>query len=348
MNISILYFGIQIEEEYRHMVFQKSFETEYLTTRPEYEIVDSHLHYLDFIQNTDGFTALAEAMDNAGVSEAVVFGMPLAKKWDCYMENRPLYYMSDDSRCYYYSGTDHILAHDLLNAPEHIRRRFHPFCCGFDCTDKYAAMQIERLLKMYPDFWCGIGEIMSRHDDLTALTYGEGVRMDSAAFRMIYDLAADYDLPVLVHHNISPQNAPYPLYEEELVRALEHNRKCRIIWAHVGVSRRIEIEELLIIAGRLLHNHPNLYVDISWVFFDNYVRNKLHLNNNDEDIYTDMWAALIEKHPDRFMIGSDIVGHWAGYEKEIKKYYLLLDRLKPETAGKICRKNILSLLKKQD
>ena len=94
-----------------------------------------------------------------------------------------------------------------MSAPEEIRTRFHPFCCGFDCTDKYAATQIERLLKMYPNFWCGIGELMSRHDDLTALTYGEGVHMDSPAFQMIYDLAAEHDLPVLVHHNISPQFA---------------------------------------------------------------------------------------------------------------------------------------------
>lgn len=31
--------------------------------------------------------------------------------------------------------------------------------------------------------------------------------MDSPAFQMIYDLAAEHDLPVLVHHNISPQFA---------------------------------------------------------------------------------------------------------------------------------------------
>ena len=47
---------------------------------------------------------------------------------------------------------------------------------------------------MYPGFWCGIGELMSRHDDLTALTYGEGIHMDSPAFRMIYDLSAGCQL----------------------------------------------------------------------------------------------------------------------------------------------------------
>ncbi|HAL58366.1 MAG TPA: hypothetical protein DCP64_02550, partial [Sarcina sp.] len=163
-------------------------------TEPRYDIIDSHLHFLDFTQDSDGFPSLVRAMDAAGVSESVVFGMPMAKKWDYLMKERPAYYLSNDSRCYYYSGTDHILANELLSAPEEIRKRFHPFCCGFDCTDKYAATQIERLLKMYPGFWCGIGELMSRHDDLTALTYGEGIHMDSPAFRMIYDLSAGCQL----------------------------------------------------------------------------------------------------------------------------------------------------------
>jgi len=328
------------------MIYDKKIDISRLE-EPRYEIIDSHLHFLDFTQDSDGLRPLAEAMDICGVSEAVVFGMAMAKKWDYLMKEKPMYYMSNDSRCYYYSATDHILAQELLSAPEEIRKRFHPFCCGFDCTDKFVATQIERLLKMYPDFWCGIGELMSRHDDLTALTYGEGIHMDSPAFKMVYDLAADYDLPVLVHHNISPQYAEYPVYEEELHRALEYNPKCKIIWAHVGVSRRIKMDELFIIAGELLHTYPNLYVDISWIFFDNYVRGDIMRDEGgDTSIYADMWATLIEKYNDRFMIGSDVVGHWANYPKEIEKYYLLLDKLSPETAERLCKKNIQSLLKR--
>ena len=330
------------------MIYNRDIDICRMKTEPRYDIIDSHLHFLDFTQDSDGFPSLVRAMDAAGVSESVIFGMPMAKKWDYLMKEKPAYYLSNDSRCYYYSATDHILANELLSAPEEIRKRFHPFCCGFDCTDKYAATQIERLLKMYPGFWCGIGELMSRHDDLTALTYGEGIHMDSPAFRMIYDLAADHGLPVLVHHNISPQNAIKPLYEEELIRALEHNRKCRIIWAHVGVSRRIELEELLIIAGQLLHDHPNLYVDISWIFFENYIRGEMMHGNYEPEIFAEMWAALIEKYSDRFMIGSDKVGHWETYPDEIGKYYMLLDKLSPETAKKLCRENVLSLIRKWD
>ena len=68
--------------------------------------------------------------------------------------------------------------------------------------------------------------------------------------------------------------------------------------------------------------------------------------NVDTDIFADMWAAVIEKYPDRFMIGSDKVGHWKTYPAEIVKYYDLLDRLAPETAQKLCRDNILGLVKR--
>lgn len=322
-----------------NMIFNSDITIEPVDEPIRYDIIDSHLHFLDFTQNSDGFPALVKAMDAAGVSKSVVFGMPMTKKWDCFMRGKPTYYLSNDSRCYYYSGTDYMLANELLAQPEEIQSRFMPFCCGVDGTDRYAAEQLQKLIRAYPGFWKGIGEIMSRHDDLTALTYGEGIHMDSPAFRDIYDFAASENLPVLVHHNISPQNAESPIYEDELIAALEHNRSCRIIWAHIGVSRRIEIEDLLIIAGRLMKENPNLYVDISWLVFDNYIRGDIFAPNHSEDML-DTWAALIEHYPDRFMIGSDKVGHFASYPKEITKYYPLLDRLKPETQIKLCRGNV--------
>ena len=114
------------------MIYDKTIDIHKMDSRPRYDIIDSHLHFLDFVQDSDGLPALTEAMDASGVSEAVIFGMPMVKKWDHLMKDQPVYYMSNDSRCYYYSGTDHILAHELLSAPEEIRKRFHPFCCGFE------------------------------------------------------------------------------------------------------------------------------------------------------------------------------------------------------------------------
>lgn len=312
---------------------------------PRYDVVDCHLHYLDFLERTDGFPALVRAQDACGVSESVIFGMGIAKQWDEHMAIAPSYYLSNDCRCYYYSATDFLLAEDLLAQPESTRRRFHPFCCGINGNDRFAADHIRQLLRIYPNFWEGIGEIMSRHDDLTALTYGEPPHLDHPAFLDIFDLGAEEGLPVMVHHNITAQNNPQVLYVDELRRACAHNRDCRIIWAHVGISRRVEIQRLPDIAAALLDENPNLYTDISWVVYDYYIKDEHPSGYLDGDTIED-WVALIEAYPDRIMLGTDKVGHWQTYPAEVMKYYDLLDRLRPETARKLCHDNILSLVKR--
>ncbi len=311
-----------------------------------YEMVDSHLHYLDFLEKSDGFPALVKAMDMSGVKSAIIFGMPIAKQWDATMKKAPTYYLSNDSRCYYYSGTDFILAQDLLAQPKEVQDRFYPFICGINGNDQFAADHIRQLLEMYPDFWCGIGEIMSRHDDLTALTYGEAPHINSDAFKKIFDLGAEYDLPVLVHHNITGQNVDDVLYLDELKEALSYNRDCKIIWAHIGISRRVELKDLVKIADDLLKNNKNLYVDISWVVYDYYFLDQFPDNYADGNTLDD-WVELIEKYPDRVMIGTDKVGHWETYPQEVVKYYRRLDKLEPETVEKITCENALSLVKKK-
>lgn len=313
----------------------------------KYEMLDSHLHYLDFLQKSDGFNPLVQAMDASGVKDAIIFGMPMAKQWDETMKNPPTYYLSNDSRCYYYPATDFILAEELLAQPEEIRERFYPFICGVNTNDRFAADHIRQMLNLYPDFWCGIGEIMSRHDDLTALTYGEAPHINSQTFKDIFDLGAEYDLPVLVHHNITGQNIEDVIYLDELKEALAYNRDCNIIWAHMGISRRVEIKDLAEIVDSLLDENPNLYVDISWVVYDYYFMDGFPDNYPDTDDI-DEWVSLVNKHPDRIMIGTDKVGHWATYPEEVFKYYDLLERLDPEVAQKICRDNALSLIKRYD
>ena len=107
----------------------RSADTDALGKALRYRTVDCHLHFVDFLQKTDGFPALIKAMDEAGVDQSVVFGMPMAKQWDASMPKAPSYYLSNDSRCFYYSATDFILAEELLSQPEEIRKRFYPFCC---------------------------------------------------------------------------------------------------------------------------------------------------------------------------------------------------------------------------
>ena len=147
-------------------------------------------------------------------------------------------------------------------------------------------------------------------------------------------MAAEYSLPVMIHHNIAEHYRDELIYLEEMQRALAHNRNTNIIWAHVGISRRIEIPDLIEVTRELLTENNNLYYDISWIVFEEYILTDL-----------EGWAALITEFPERFMVGSDIVGHWDRYAEEITKFHTLLELLDDETAQMLAAKNIVDLVK---
>jgi hypothetical protein len=86
----------------------------------------------------------------------------------------------------------------------------------------------------------------------------------------------------------------------------------------------------------MLQQYPNLRVDISWVIFEQEIAPNNVLDKG--------WPALIEQFPDRFIIGSDVVGTFAQYKPTIQRYYLLLDALKPQTARRLARENFLAAL----
>ena len=93
------------------------------------------------------------------------------------------------------------------------------------------------------------------------------------------------------------------------------------------------VDRLPELVAELLRSYPNQSVDLSWVVFDDYVA--LHL---------DAWVALLEQFPDRFLIGSDQVGHFDSLPETMKRYDVLLARLSPATARKIAHDNFLRLL----
>lgn len=304
-----------------------------------YRLTDCHLHLADFLQHTDGAKAALAAMDLAGVDETMVCGMPLMKEWAPSEKVQPLYYLDDDSRCYWYSATDVLVQREISQLPPEQSKRFHPFICGINSEDKNAVEHVQRMLEWYPGFWQGIGEIMTRHDDLTALTYGDVAHADSPSLDPIYKLAAANDLPVSVHSDISSVWRREPLYLPEIENAVRSHPETRFIWCHAGISRRINVPTLTTELKRMLDTYPNLWIDIAWVVFEDYIAKDGKLDP--------AWPALIEACPSRFMIGSDKVGHFDTYPHEMQKYYLLLDALKPETAAKVAHDNFLSVLPKK-
>lgn len=307
--------------------------------KPRYHLTDCHLHLVDFLQKTEGAKAVIAAMNKSGVDEAQITGMPVVKAWSGVDPQQPGYYLDDDSPCYWYSATDVLVAREVQSLPAKDRKRLHPFICGFNGADRNAVDHVRRMIEWFPGFWEGIGEVMTRHDDLTHLTYGERAHADNLALDAVYDLAADYDLPVSVHSNIGSPWKREPIYVHEIEGALKKHPRTKFIWCHAGISRRINIPTEIQEIRRVVSTYPNVWVDISWVVFEDYIAKDGKVDPR--------WTELLEAFPNRFMIGTDKVGKFGDYPQEILKYQRLLDTLKPETAKLVGRDNFLSTLPKR-
>ncbi|AZL69740.1 amidohydrolase family protein [Pseudomonas oryziphila] len=310
----------------------------------DYRYSDAHLHYVDFFQETEGMPALLKAMDAAGVEQSMISGIPVAKKWHEDEPKRPRYYAGDDADAYWYSATDLYVATALAKLLPAQRRRFHPFLTGFNPVDKNAVSHIERMLELYPGLWQGIGEVFTRHDDLTALTSGDTPRANNEAMTRIYHLAAERDLPVLLHSNITSKRERNPLYLAEIEEPLRNHPHTRFIWAHAGSSLEIhrhqtQMDFLLPVLTRLLEDYPNLYVDLSWSVLQPYLLDA-------EGVPRQAWLQLVERFPERFMLGSDLVGRFDSLGEQLHGFKPFLDALPEAVANKVARDNFLAVLPK--
>lgn len=305
---------------------------------------DAHIHFVNFFQRSEGIQALLTATDQACIEHVMLTGLPVIKKWDENEPKKPRYVFGDDAPTYWYSASDVIVAEAVKDLPPIHRQSIHPFISAFNPSDMNAVDHIERMIRLYPGLWEGIGEVMTRHDDLTALNLGNPVRADGGGLPRIYELAASLDMPVMIHSNVTSQREREPLYVEEMTRSLNAYPNTKFIWAHAGVSmainRRMKLDFIVELLDRLLKKHDNLYIDLSWSLLNHYLLDE----NGKPD---GEWLKLIEKYPNRFMLGSDAVGRFGGIGKALHAYNPFLDALNEATAHRVARDNFLALLPKQ-
>jgi hypothetical protein len=269
----------------------------------KYKMIDSHIHIVNFRQETEWLNKLLYYMDKANISKAVIFWMPVKKLWSEHERISPEYYLDDDSECYYDSFTDWVVAEEYNKLPKKDQDKFYPLICGFNPMDINAIRHVENMFKFYPGVFCWIWEVLLRHDDLTFMTQWEPPRINNKAMYPIFEFAVEYDLPVVVHNNItSPWVSDHPKYLFELEQVLRDFPKAKIVFAHCGASRRVYSPYYKKMIERLLSEYPALYVDYSWVIFD-------HIIMRNDETKQD-WIELTEKYSDRILIWSDILWDW--------------------------------------
>jgi hypothetical protein len=142
----------------------------------------------------------------------------------------------------------------------------------------------------------------------------------SPVFRRVVEIAAQRDLPLLVHADPAVIDALYAIAADTTV-----------IWAHAGTEPQPPL------LAEYLTRYPRLSVDVS-------VR--------DERIAPDGklaadWRALFLAHPGRFLVGVDTfsVNRWRDFDAVAARIRAWLAQLPPEVAAQLARGNAADLFK---
>jgi predicted TIM-barrel fold metal-dependent hydrolase len=149
------------------------------------------------------------------------------------------------------------------------------------------------------------------------------------AFLKLLEVAAAHGLPVVIHDELDDAAAA------KLDKALAARPTAVIVLAHAGEATPATLEPLLA-------RHPNLMVDLSGMHF----QRKPALASETGPL-DPAWRALIEKMPDRFLMGLDV---WAPrlfepamLDRLMKWARRVLGELSPAVAEQVAHRNAAKL-----
>lgn len=190
-----------------------------------------------------------------------------------------------------------------------------------DVTDAIRAEFVAEAEALIVAGAAGFGEMISMHPCLSPTHSYQVVPADHPLMLALADAAARLDVPIDLHMEAiledmtTPQNlldacdqnpTQLPATVPGLEQLLSHNREARIVWQHIGWDNFGHMTPELV--GSLLDRHSNLYVALRVETRATQVSSSLPMPNRIITKTGELdpaWLTVIERHPDRFVLGSD-------------------------------------------
>jgi predicted TIM-barrel fold metal-dependent hydrolase len=195
------------------------------------------------------------------------------------------------------------------------------------------------VLMAFPGVFTGIGEFSIHKEFVSSKVAGGVASLNDRALDRILDFAGEVGLVVLIHNDIDmpfPKPNQEPYLVQQMKELLLRHPKTTVIWAHVGLGRVVRpVKDQLAIMERALSSPAlsHFNVDISWDETAKYI------TASPESVRAT--ADLIEKYPDRFLFGSDVVAP-KSIDAPMGVYNLykpLWNALSPATVRKVSLEN---------
>jgi hypothetical protein len=305
-----------------------------------YDLHDSHFHLTNYVQEGTDIREFLKIMGTR-VGRVALFGIPLQQTWSWGNTGdfAPTYYLQTDAPLYYYSFTDAFIAMAYRSLTPAEQARFDPMITGFNPADMYAADHIKRVLQTFPGVFSGIGEFTIHKEFVSAKIPGETASLTNPALDRILDFAGEVGLVVILHNDVDmpfPKPGQEPYQAAQLGALFRRHPRTKIIWAHCGLGRIVHpVKDQLGIVDRALSDPglAHVFIDISWDEVAKY------LVATPETL--GQTADLINRHPDRFLFGTDEVAptEQAKYLKVYDLYAPLFAKLTPEASAKLRKGN---------
>jgi predicted TIM-barrel fold metal-dependent hydrolase len=267
---------------------------------------DSHFHLTNYVQEGTRMSDLVDMMGDT-IGRSTVFGLPLQQMWSYRNTGdfAPTYYLQTDAPLYYYSFTDAHIAKEFLDLTPSQQARLDPMITGFNPADMYAADHIRRVLTTFPGVFSGIGEFTIHKEFVSSKIAGEVASLTNPALDRILEFAGEAGLVVLLHNDINmpfPKSGQEPYMLAQMKDLFVRHSDATIIWAHIGVGRVVRpLAEQAAIVEKICTDPmlSHVYLDISWDEVAKYA------TASPES--TQRVADMINRHPERFLFGSDVV-----------------------------------------
>jgi len=301
---------------------------------------DSHFHLTNYVQEGTNIHDFLKIMGDK-VGRVALFGIPLQQTWSYGNTGdfAPTYYLQTDAPLYYYSFTDAFIAMAYRSLAPAEQARFDPMITGFNPADMYAADHIRRVLLTFPGVFSGIGEFTVHKEFVSAKVAGEKASLTNPALDRLLDFAGEAGLVVILHNDVDlpfPKPGQDPYQAAQLSALLRRHPRTTIIWAHCGLGRIVHpVKDQLGIIDRALSDPAlaHVSIDISWDEVAKY------LVATPET--TRAAADLINRHPDRFVFGTDEVAptDQKKYLKVYDMYAPLFARLTAEASERVRKGN---------
>ncbi len=299
-------------------------------TRLPLAVVDTHLHVRPFGGRPIPFPELLTYLRNSGVLFANLYGIG---------QRLPV-----NSPCTYYLNcpgvaADPSLKSDFSNAENSLDVDTSGLKLVLSMTfpdlSKPAEVlpQMAILDKEYPGMFRWMGEVNLAKQAL----YNNGhqaVPIDRiVAWKPFMAELQRRNIPIAIHSDLGNDKEPLkylPLMERVL--SLYPNNK--IVWMHLGLSKELKVldaRQHVTLLESLLRRYPNLSFDISWRVLDDQVFS--------DPAKRDLYVALINRWPRRFIPGTDFVaaaGKGEGvYREELAVTSAILGKVNDEAFRRI-------------